>query len=103
MAIDMPAIMDALRQQAIASGKPVAEQDILDFHREILGSIERYGRTHKLEIMLRYKIKRRDWFSDMNLGLRMFSKRKLDLTPSKIENIDEVRELFTKDKEGKGE
>lgn len=101
MAIDMPAIMDALRQQAIDSGKPIAEQDILDFHREILGSIERYGRTHKLEIMLRYKIKRRDWFSDMNLGLRMFAKRKLDLTPSKIENIGEVKSLFDDGKEGK--
>lgn len=99
MAIDMPAIMDALRQKALAEGVKVAEQGILDFHNEMLSSMKRYGRTHKLEIMLRYKIKQRDWFSDMNLGLRMFAKRKLDLTPSKIDKIEDVRAMFTSNKE----
>jgi len=52
-----PGVMDALREQALASMPTFLEPDILNFHREVLGSIERYGRTHKLEIMLRYKLK----------------------------------------------
>jgi hypothetical protein len=28
------------------------------------------------------------------VGMRMLAKRKLDLTPSKVEHIDEVRKLF---------
>jgi len=56
------------------------EPDILNFHREVLGSIERYGRTHKLEIMLRYKLKTRDLISDWTVGMKMLAKRKLDLT-----------------------
>jgi len=75
--IDMPAVMDALREIAIDEGVQVGEPDILNFHREVLNSISRHGRTHKLEIMLRYKLQKRDWFSDMNVGLKMMAKRKL--------------------------
>ncbi len=82
-AIDIPAVNDALRQMALESGVPVAEPDILAFHHEVLNSIERHGRTHKLEIMMRYKLRKRDWFTDMLVGLKMLLKRKLELLPSK--------------------
>jgi len=98
MAIDMSAIMDALRQMALENGVPVAEPDILNFHKEVLHSIGRYGRTHKLEIMLRYKILRRDWFSDMDVGMKMLAKRKLDLRPSRVNGIGEIRKLFENEK-----
>ena len=96
-AIDMSAIMDALRQMAIEEGVPVAEPDILSFHNEVLKSIDRYGRTHKLEIMLRYKARKFDFLSDINLGLRMLAKRKLDMRPSKINDLEAVRQLFLLD------
>ncbi len=94
MAIDMSAVMDSLRQMALEQGAVVAEEDVLDFHREVLNSIERYGRTHKLEIMMRYKVRKREWFSDMNVGIKMLAKRKLDLTPSRVRDINEIRKLF---------
>lgn len=99
MAVDMAAIMDALRQIAIEKGI-CAEPDILNFHKEVLNSVEHYGRTHKLEIMLRYKIYKRDWLSDMNLGIKMLLKRKLDLTPSRVKDIGEVKKLFAPEKKG---
>jgi heterodisulfide reductase subunit C len=95
MAIDMPAIMDALREIAIETGARINETAVLNFHREVLNSIQRYGRTHKLEIMLRYKIRQLDLFSDMDLGLRMLAKRKLDLLPSKISDLRVVNRLFS--------
>ncbi|RJQ84271.1 MAG: heterodisulfide reductase [Desulfobacteraceae bacterium] len=95
MAIDMPLLMDALREMAIESGARINETAILNFHREVLGSIQRYGRTHKLEIMLRYKLRQRDLFSDMDLGLKMMAKRKLDLLPSKITDPKVVGKLFS--------
>ncbi len=94
MGIDMSAIMDTLRQMALEEGASVAEPDILNFHKEVLNSIEHYGRTHKLEIMLRYKIRTRDWFSDMDVGIKMLAKRKLDLMPSKVNDIEEIRKIF---------
>lgn len=72
MAIDMSAIMDALRQMAMREGAKIAEPDILSFHQEVLDSVKRYGRTHKLEIMLRYKIRTRRWFDDMNVAEKCF-------------------------------
>jgi heterodisulfide reductase subunit C len=93
MAIDIPAVMDFLRQKALQRQMPVPEPEILSFHREVLGSIARYGRTHKLEIMLRYKARTGGWFEDLDAGLRMLAKRKLDLLPSTIRNRNEVQRI----------
>ncbi|MEJ2169866.1 MAG: 4Fe-4S dicluster domain-containing protein [Desulfobacterales bacterium] len=93
-AIDIPAINDALREMAIAEQVVVAEPGILNFHREVLRSIESYGRTHKFEIMLRYKLRRHDWFSDAGVGLRMFAKRKLELLPSRSKDMESIKGLF---------
>jgi heterodisulfide reductase subunit C len=97
-AIDVAAVNDVLREMAIEQGIAVAEPDILKFHEEVLNSIRRYGRTHKLEIMLRYKAYRHDWFGDLGVGLRMIAKRKLDLLPSKSPNIQAIRKLFEQEK-----
>jgi len=94
MDIDIAAIMCALRRLALEEGVQVAETNILDFHREVLGSIERYGRTHKLGVMLRYKARVRQWFADLDVGLKMFAKRKLDLRASKVKAIKEISRLF---------
>ncbi len=95
-AIDISALMDTLREISIEEGKEITEPEIRGFHKEVLNSIERYGRTHKLEIMLRYKIKQRNWFGDMDVGLKMIAKRKLDLMPSKITSLENIKKLFRK-------
>ena len=92
--IDIPAVNDSLRQIGLEEGVAVSEPNILNFHQAVLQSIERHGRSHKLEIMLRYKLKKHDWFSDTAVGLKMFAKRKLELLPSKTKNIADVRRLF---------
>lgn len=92
--IDIPAVNDALRQLAMQEGVGIAEPNILNFHEAVLQSIQRHGRTHKLEVMMRYKLKKHDWFSDMAVGMRMFAKRKLEILPSKSKNIAEIRKLF---------
>lgn len=93
--INIPAVMDVMREMAIARGE-VPEPDIYSFHKEILNSIKRHGRTHKLEIMMMYKLASKDYFSDMNLGIRMLSRRKLHLLPSRIKHLRDVRNLFRK-------
>ncbi|MFZ5572149.1 MAG: 4Fe-4S dicluster domain-containing protein [Thermodesulfobacteriota bacterium] len=92
--IDIPALMDALRETAIEEKARIAEPAILGFHRAVLHSIQKYGRTHKLEIMMRHKLSQRDLFSDMDIGLKMLAKRKLDLLPSKITRPETIQNLF---------
>ena len=94
--VNIPAIMDSLRHMAIKEGYKIGEPDILNFHNEVVDSIKKYGRTHKLEIMIRYKLARKDFFSDMEVGLKMLLKRKLDLTPSKIKDINDLNKIFVK-------
>jgi heterodisulfide reductase subunit C len=94
MAIDIPGVMDTLREIALAQSSPISESAIVTFHREVLNSIKRNGRTHKLEIMLRFKMRRWDLFSDMDVGLKMMAKRKLDLLPSKIADLKAISGLF---------
>jgi len=96
MAIDIPAVMDGLRHKALKTGVKIAEPDILNFHTQVLNTIKKYGRTHKLEIMMRYKLKKMDLLSDMGVGLKMLKKRKLDLTPSKIQDKKAIEKIFRK-------
>ena len=98
MAVDIPAFMDCLRHMALKRGLPATEPDVLQFHQTVLGSIQRYGRTHKLDIMMRFKMTTRRWLQDWQIGLKMLSKRKLDLLPSKVEQINAVRALFSKNR-----
>lgn len=98
--IDISAITHALCQMAIEGKETVAEPDILKFHREVLNTIRRYGRTHKLEIMLRYKLYKRDWFSDVGVGIKMVAKRKLDLMPSRVQQMQDINDFFNRRKTG---
>ena len=94
-AVDIAAVMDALRRVAMDEGVKIAEPGILAFHNAVVDSIGRHGRTHKLEIMMQYKLAgRQNLFSDMDLGLKMLSRRKLDLLPSRIKDRGAVRALF---------
>ena len=93
-AIDIPVVNDTLRQMALEEGAAIAEPDILAFHEEVLNSIERYGRTHKLEIMMRYKLRKRDWFGDMLVGFKMMLRRKLDFLPSRSSIAGKIKNLL---------
>lgn len=92
--IDISSVNHTLCQMAMEENTVVAEPDILAFHKEVLNTVQRYGRTHKLEIMMRYKLHKRDWFSDMGVGLKMFTKRKLELLPSRIKQVIEIKSFF---------
>ena len=94
MAIDIAGVMDAVRQLAVAENADISDPGIHNFHKEVIRSVKRYGRTHKLEIMMRYKVIKRDWFSDMDTGVKMFTKHKLELLPSKVKDPDSIRSLF---------
>ena len=93
-AVDIAAIMDALRQMAIEENAAIAEPKILSFHKEVVNSIARYGRTHKLEIMMRYKLAEKDFFTDSMVGLKMLFKRKLELFPSKVQDKKSLKTIL---------
>lgn len=98
MGIDVAAITEAICQIAIDEKADVAEPEILRFHEDVLKTVNRYGRTHKLEIMLRYKLHTNSWFKDMGVGLKMMTKRKLDILPSRVNQLQDIKNIFAQKK-----
>jgi heterodisulfide reductase subunit C len=94
MGIDIAAVMDTLRLMAMAAGVPMGKPNIMDFHGEVLRSMEKYGRAHKLGIMLGYKRQTGGWLKDLDVGLKMLAKRKLELFPSRVKAAGEIADLF---------
>jgi hypothetical protein len=95
MSIDIAAVMDTLRFMAVEEGVAIGKPNIIDFHEEVLRSLERYGRAHKLGIMLGYKRQTGGWLKDLDVGLKMLARRKLDLIPSRVRDVKEITDLFT--------
>jgi heterodisulfide reductase subunit C len=95
MGIDIADMMDTLRLMAVEEGVAIGKPNIIDFHEEVLRSLERYGRAHKLGIMLGYKRQTGRWLRDLDVGLKMLARRKLDLIPSRVRDVKEITDLFT--------
>jgi len=87
-------VMDACRE--IASKKDIRSPapNITIFHEQFLASVRQNGRVHELGMIGMYKMKSRNFFQDVPMGIKMFLKGKLALLPSRIKGIKEVRKLF---------
>ena len=92
--IDVAAVMDALRQLAIRDGVDAPEADILRFHRYIYGSIQRHGRLNKLEALVRFKVGSGKLFTDLQAGLKMLTRGKLDILPQNVKGRDDLDRIF---------
>lgn len=93
--IKIPAVMDVLRTTAgtKTSGR---EKNAPVFHKIFLNSIKSSGRVHEAVMMVKYKLKTGDLFSDIPLGLRMFRKGKLPLISKGVKNKREIKKIFNR-------
>jgi heterodisulfide reductase subunit C len=88
------AVIDALRQIAMAEQVPAAERSVFKLHEAFLNSIRRFGRLHELSMILEHKLTSRDLFSNLDMGLDMFLKGKIHPFPKRIQGMDEVKKMF---------
>lgn len=101
MSIDIPTFFDAIKEHIIDNNLHIPEPKALEFHQEVLNSIKKYGKTHKLEIIFNFKLKNFDFFTDLGVGLKMLFKRKIHLTPPNFNHIKEIKKLFNNEYEKK--
>ncbi len=92
--VNIPAMMDALREMALESGVKVGEPGIMEFHRAFLGEVKRWGRVYELGLMMRYKLATRRLFQDIGVGLKMMGKGRMELLPSRVKDIKQVRRIM---------
>ncbi len=93
-AIDFARVMDGLRHIALRSGIGAAEKEIPVFHAAFLDSIRSKGRVHELSLILRFKMKTRDFLKDASLGWQMFRHGKIKVMPPGATGGKEVKAIF---------
>ena len=102
MELDIPKIMDYLREKSYAEGKVHPEaHNIVAFHKSFLNAVERNGRLHELSLILDYKMHSGSLFQDVTIAPEMFRKGKLHLLPERIKGRKGLARLF-KDQFKKG-
>jgi heterodisulfide reductase subunit C len=96
--VDIARMMDVLREMAIRSGTNVKEKRILKFHEAFLSNVKLSGRINEPLMVVHYKLKSGDYFSDMVTGISMFMKGKLSLISPRTKDIKSVRKIFEETK-----
>jgi heterodisulfide reductase subunit C len=94
--VDIARMMDVLRQMAIEAQVAASEKNVLKFHESFLSNIKMFGRINEPLLMVQYKIKSGDFFSDMQLGAQMFAKGKLSLLSPRTNDMKSVKDIFEK-------
>ncbi len=99
--IDIGALMDTLREMAVEAKVPAAEKNIHLLHEAFVQSIRRGGRVHEATMLIDYKLRSRDFFTDMGPGMKLFFKGKIPLFPDFIKGRKEIQRIFERCSKGK--
>ena len=93
--IDVAHEMEALR--VLAKRKHiVAEKDINAFHDVFLNSVRHHGRVYEVGLILGRNLKTGKLLRDAMYGLPYLQKRKISLTPERIQAKDEIEGIFVR-------
>ena len=99
--IDIGVLMDALREMAIDEGIPAKEKNIHLLHEAFVDSIRRGGRVHEATMLIDYKLRSRDFLTDLVPGMKLFLKGKIPLLPDRIKGRQEIKRIFERCKKEK--
>lgn len=92
--ISVGKINEFLRERCIKKGFTPSLPAAYVVHAAFLNSIKRFGIVHEATMLLEMKLKTKDFFSDLALGIRMFLKGKIPIFPHKIKGIEEIKRMF---------
>ena len=90
-------IMYTLKNKAIAAGKYVETRDA-DFSRSFVGYVDDNGRSFELGLATRMYLR----YNPLNIvktaamGLGMLTRDRLDFTPQKIDNLDQLQAVLNR-------
>jgi heterodisulfide reductase subunit C len=92
--IDIGVLMDALREMSVEEGVPPKEKNIHLLHEAFIKSIKRGGRVHEATMLIDYKLRSRDFMTDLVPGMMLFMKGKIPLFPRLIKERQEIKRIF---------
>jgi len=94
--IDIGVLMDALREMAVEEGVKAKEKNIHLLHEAFIQSIKRGGRIHEATMLIDYKLRSKDFLTDLVPGMKLFIKGKIPLFPNFIKGKEEIKKIFEK-------
>jgi len=101
--IDIPALMDYLKQWLLRRGDKPADSAVVGFHQAFLENIRRFGRVNETVLMAEFQLKSlatgkafdpKEALNNLKLGMSMLKRGRLSLVPKKTGGRDAVRKLF---------
>jgi heterodisulfide reductase subunit C len=97
MSIDIPRMMDFLREKAIKEKKanPKAKE-IVAFHKSFLDSIRYTGRLYEIGLLADYKARTLKILDDLALAPKMMKRGKLNIFPEMIKDRSGIASIFRK-------
>jgi len=101
--IDIPRILDYLREKAVTQGVRASRPDVHLFMELMLEEVRDKGRVSEVPLMIRFKKKTGQYLKDAGLGFRMFLKGKLGFIPSRMQKPEDLKTILSERKsENKG-
>ena len=96
MQIDIPKIMDCLRQQSIEKGlqNKSANKNIVAFHRSFLDVIKVTGRSYEIGLVADYKLRSKKFLQDLTVAPILFAKGKLSIFPELVKGRKNIKRIF---------
>jgi heterodisulfide reductase subunit C len=101
--VDIAALNDALRRLSRAEKKVTAETTVPTFNDIFLRTVRRLGRMYEMGLMTSYKLRTRDFFSDVNKFPMMLKKGKLSLLPPMVGGGRDRKRLFKRARDAGGD
>lgn len=99
MEIDIPSVMDFLRQKSLFEKKVNKKAaNIVAFHKSFLNSIRLTGKLFELGLILDYKRQSMNLMQDVMLAPAMIARGKLHFIPEIIKGKSHITEIFKKTK-----
>jgi heterodisulfide reductase subunit B len=79
--LNVSGIMDFLTREAISRGFKPQVPEVKVFNEAFLREVRLWGRAYELGLMMEIKLRNRDLFSDLDLGVKFLQKSKLPFFP----------------------
>ncbi|MDR2805143.1 MAG: 4Fe-4S dicluster domain-containing protein [Dysgonamonadaceae bacterium] len=97
MEIDIPQLMDYLREESIREKKVNKKaKQVLSFHKAFLDSVKYTGRLYEIGLIAGYKVRTLHILQDMDVAPKMFVKGKLPVLPETVEDKKQIKTIFSK-------
>jgi len=98
--VNITGIMYTLKNMAIKAGK-FHEEEGADLSQSFVSNVENYGRSFEFGLATRNFLQHSpvELFRMATMGLGMWSRERLDLTPQRIKNIDQLKLILQKAKD----